>query len=816
MPRRSSAIIVIAGGYALLGGAISFSGWALDIPRLTDWGNDGISIQPNTCVLLMLAGAAVVFYSQGRRRIVQALGALVAIGGGLTLLQYFIGVDLGFNHQLLFGRTWGQYTTLTPGRMGPPASSCFTLIGLALVFAGLGGRLRLIASGCGVAVLAIAMLSLIGYLYGADRLYTLPYLTAIALQTACMLASVGVALIASIPERGLAAVLARRDAGGVLARRLLPAVVLLPIALGCVRLAGQTAGLYDTAFGLAAMVLAMIGCFFGLLIWTSGALSRTDALRRDQEATLRESEERFRSLASIITDVPWVTDASGAFIDRQPAWEAYSGQSFEEYMGFGWAAALHKEDRPRVWETWRRACETRTLYESHGRLWHAASGEYRYFTVKALPLLDEQGAVREWVGSCTDVHERKCMEMERERLLDSERAARTEVERMARAKDDFLATVSHELRSPLNVISGWAQLLQQGDRAETTLAEASRAIVAAVRTQARIIDDLLDMNRIAAGKLRLEIAEVDLASVAAAALDCVRENAQAKNIRLESKGCAEAGPMRGDGVRLQQLITNLLSNAVKFTPEGGQVELAMERVESDVVIRVSDTGPGIKREFLPRVFDTFVQADSSVARRHGGLGLGLAIVKSITELHGGCVSVESAGEGKGATFKVRLPACGVEAPTPDERLLPAMRDLDLTGVRVLVADDDPTAAELLRRFLGTPGADIKLVGSGAEVLAEARRFAPDILLCDISMPDMDGYELIRRLRGAGSLVPAVAVTAFARPEDKARALEAGYDLHLSKPVSAQELMAVVDAALLKGRNAPHVVLAARGGCPTQT
>jgi PAS domain S-box-containing protein len=387
---------------------------------------------------------------------------------------------------------------------------------------------------------------------------------------------------------------------------------------------------------------------------------------------------------------------------------------------------------------------------------------------------------------------------EREQFLASERAARSEAERLSHMKDEFLATLSHELRTPLNAIQGWTSVLLQSPRSQED-AQALQTIDRNVRAQARIIDDLLDMSRIVSGKIHLEVQPLHLHEVIETALDAVRQSAAAKKIRLHTLLDSSIGLVRGDPNRLQQVLWNLLSNAVKFTPSGGRISVVLERVNSHVEIVVEDTGAGIRAEFLPFVFDRFRQGDSSITRQHRGLGLGLSIVKNLVEMHGGSVRVKSPGENQGSTFIVVLPVSHVRAderrPGPE---LKVMRDpLDavelprLDGVRVLIVDDEPDGRAMIARILEGRGAQPTCAASATEALEYFEREHFDVLLSDIGMPDMDGYELIRRLRASAGhdRLAAVAVTAYARAEDRQRSLLAGYQMHLAKPIEARELIA---------------------------
>jgi signal transduction histidine kinase/CheY-like chemotaxis protein len=377
--------------------------------------------------------------------------------------------------------------------------------------------------------------------------------------------------------------------------------------------------------------------------------------------------------------------------------------------------------------------------------------------------------------------------------------AHEDLKRADRVKAEFLTTLSHELRTPLNAILGWVQILKEGATMDD-VAQSVPIIERNVRAQSQMIEDLLDMGRIEAGKLSLDIQPIDLPAVVDAGVEIMRPTADAKGIRLTSAFSSVSGVVMGDKNRLQQIVWNLLSNAIKFTPKHGRVHVVIKRVNSHVEICVTDTGQGIAPEFLGEVFGRFRQADSTITRRHGGLGLGLSIVKHLTELQGGKVRVESEGIGQGATFVVTLPwqpvrhgaqhaADGLRNATLDQAVVEA----NLTGIKVLVVDDEEDSVAIVKRILKRRGAEVRGAGSMEEALGEFTKFAPHVVLSDIGMPVHDGYELITRLRAlpGGRTVPAVALTALARSEDRTRALRAGYQLHVAKPVDFDELIAVV-------------------------
>jgi PAS domain S-box-containing protein len=444
------------------------------------------------------------------------------------------------------------------------------------------------------------------------------------------------------------------------------------------------------------------------------------------------------------------------------------------------------------------ACEQH-LEDAEGR-WHDVSlmasrvnapGDKRY----AILLLEDIGERKR------NEAERRLAEQQRDQLLASERVARMEAEHASEVKDLFLATLSHELRTPLNAILGWTQILRSGHRDPEAVDEALDVIERNARAQSVLISDLLDVSRIVAGKVRLETGRLSLADVVSTAVESLRPEAEAKEIRLEEQLDASVAVF-GDAARLQQVVWNLVSNAVKFTPRGGTVEVVLASHGAHARITVRDDGQGIAPEFLPHIFQRFRQGDPSLARRHGGLGLGLSIVRSLVELHGGRVRVHSAGVGQGSTFVVDLPLGEPPPPGAEEPREPVEATAPpdaLIGKRVLLVDDDHDAREFVRRMLVHHGAEVCSVASGREALATAETFAPDLLVSDIGMPEMDGYELLRCIRqNTGTLVPAVALTSYAREEDQQRTLLAGYARHLPKPVRERDLYVTLASLVAAG------------------
>ena len=410
------------------------------------------------------------------------------------------------------------------------------------------------------------------------------------------------------------------------------------------------------------------------------------------------------------------------------------------------------------------------------------------------------GTADRGVFFAVDLTERKRAEEERKALLASERDALSAAERANRLKDEFLATLSHELRTPINTVLLWIHMMERGTLDEAGVTKALASMERGIRAQVRLIDDLLDLSRITSGKLRVEVEKLDLSTAIQAAIDTVMPAANAKGVRIRRTFNGQNTSLWGDATRLQQVFWNLLANAVKFTPRGGDVEVRLQRIESRLLATVRDTGQGLDPEFAEHVFEPFRQADSSAARKQGGLGLGLTIVKHLIELHGGTVRAESDGPGCGSTFTVSLPVMAAVDDARHHGSSSALlhHQVDFTGVRILFVDDDRDTQQAVSRILLDCNAQTEAVSSADEAITRLSVVRPHVLISDIGMPGKDGYELIRQVRQSPDheRLPAVALTAFARAEDRIRALSAGYNMHVAKPVDPRELLTVV-ASLLR-------------------
>ncbi|MET0282674.1 MAG: PAS domain S-box protein [Steroidobacteraceae bacterium] len=538
--------------------------------------------------------------------------------------------------------------------------------------------------------------------------------------------------------------------------------------------------------------------------------------RRGHEEDLRRSEERFRLLVEGVSEYAiFMLDANGLIATWNSGAQRIKGYSAQEIIGQHFSVFYPLEARQSGWPEHEllEAAAKGSFIDTGWRLRKDGTTFWANVTITALR--DSSGQLLGFAKLTRDMTEAKrtkAIEEEsrqREEMLDAERNARMSAQRATRVKDEFLATLSHELRTPLSAILGWTQVLLKGGRSPEEQRRAVEVIDRNARAQVKLIDDLLDLSRIMTGKIRLDFQQTSFVSVVEAAVESATPSAEAKGIQLKAILSSGRDTISADGSRLQQVVWNLLTNAIKFTPKGGKIQVLLQRINSHVELSVSDTGIGIPASYLPHVFERFSQKDSSTTRAYGGLGLGLAISKQLVELHGGSIRVASKGEGQGSTFFVDLPVSIMQLhdspsprvhPTSDGDSADVVALPSLAGVHAFIVDDEPDARDLLRAVLEGQGATVTAFDSAEAVLTALKTAKPTVLISDIGMPDTDGYQMIRTLRAKEARegrVPALALTAFARAEDRKRSLLAGYQAHLAKPFDVAELVLLV--ADLAGR-----------------
>ena len=518
--------------------------------------------------------------------------------------------------------------------------------------------------------------------------------------------------------------------------------------------------------------------------------------RQRSKKALEQSQQELQLITEVIPQQIWTTSPQGEidYINRR--WQDYTGVTLEQIKEYGWSSIIHPQDLQEVNDTWNESIQSGNNYNLEARL-RSSDGSYRWFLMRARPLRNEAGEIIKWYGTNTSINQLKKLEVKLQQQTE-------DLTKANQLKDEFLAIVSHELRTPLNPILGWSQLLFAGKLDSETAVQGISVILRNAKLQAQLIDDLLDVSRMLRGKLNLKQDSLNLEFVIRSALATVQLAAEAKSIEIETVFEPNIGQILGDAGRLQQIVWNLVSNAIKFTPEGGQIAVQLDRVEGYARIQVKDRGIGIKAEFIPYVFERFRQAESSSTRKFGGLGLGLAIVRHLTELHGGKVAVNSAGEGKGATFSVILPL--IESPTikqlDQEQLNNSLELNPLNGIQVLIVDDEVDSLELLIFILEQQGARVTAVASADEAVKAFKKSTPNLIISDIGMPKIDGFSLITQIRALPQAknIPAIALTAYAGEAERQRSIDVGYQNHISKPVNIDELINTITLLLQPDRS----------------
>lgn len=557
----------------------------------------------------------------------------------------------------------------------------------------------------------------------------------------------------------------------------------------------------DVALHCVALPIIANGCVEGRVVIFSDLNERLQLQQKDDDLSrvqdvLQERDAELRALGDGLRDYAIYTlDTGGRVSSWHAGASAMMGYSAEEAIGVHFARFFTDEDRAAG-----RAAQEMARADRHGEFkgegqQQRKNGSTFDAAVVLTALRGPHGEKLGFLKLTQDISGRLSQHREREEMLSDAQAARAQAERASQAKGDFLATMSHELRTPLSAMLGWAHVLQRGQVDAGTLQHGLAAISRNARLQGQLIEDLLDMGRIEAGQLRLDLQRMELGVAVAAAIDAALPAATLKGVGLRTVSNPGSSSVLGDATRLQQVVANLLNNAIKFTPQGGQVSVGLTQAQGWLQLAVTDTGQGIEADFLPGMFDSFQQQDGSSTRKHGGLGLGLAIVRHLVQLHGGTVRADSPGSGQGATFTVTLPLLGAHAVGPGD-VAPLPADTAsvprLDGIRVLLVDDEADMRDVTGQLLRDAGAELCLAASAAQGWAALQTFAADVVISDIGMPGVDGYEFVRHLRtrpaAQGGQTPALAYTAYTRPEDRDRALAAGYEQHLGKPATLAVLL----------------------------
>jgi signal transduction histidine kinase/CheY-like chemotaxis protein len=771
---------ICAAAYAILGGLLSFAGWAADIPRLTDWWGTGITIKANTALGICTVGVAIAIAASSWRMLplVRTLGFLAGMLGALTLYEHVTGFALGID-TFLFDEPPGVAGTAAPGRMGPPAAASLMALGAALVSLNLGTRARLLSVALPIVVIAMATLSMIGFLYGAQEMYTIPRLTGIAVQTATMFLALGVGALALQNDREPARTLFEQTPAGILARRILAAAFIVPLALGWLRVEGQRLQLYEFAFGTALRTLVEIAILTALSWWVVHAMRMRDRQQQRLRIVLDASAVPFAVLEPIRDSSDAIVDFSWSYLNAAAA-QALR-RDLDELTGRRVSEVL-----PGMWKQpglFDRYVAVLLRSEVHDFELHpAADGLEGWYQVVASPL---DGNVAVWFA---DVTVRKRQEIE---LRDADRR-----------KDEFLAILAHELRNPLAPIRQVAALFTKPTLTEGQRQWCMEVIERQVRHMSVLLEDLLDVSRITRGTLELRRQPTELSVLVESAVETARPLIESKRHNL-SVGLPPAPVhLNVDPVRTSQVIANLLNNAAKYTDAGGLIRLTALVRDNDFVLTVTDNGIGISKQDLETVFQMFSQVQSARERAEGGLGIGLALTKGLVGLHGGTITADSAGVGTGSSFRIEIP--NARAVTSSHEATSAAASTPVLSRRILIADDNVDAGDSLAMLLRSDGHDVKVVRDGEEALRVFAAFSPDVVLLDLGMPRLSGYEVARRLRAHDSAVLLIAITGWGQSADRAKSAAAGFDHHLTKPVDSGELAKVLMPDVRRPRLASEV------------
>ena len=769
-------VALVAGAYALVGGMVCIAGWVFGISRLADWNDSGIVMKANAGLAVASAATALLLVAgnPNARGPARALGFFTAAVGGLTLLQHISGWSFGID-TLLFDEAAGALATAAPGRMGPPAATSCLLIGVALMLLTCGDRARGIAVALGLTTFGIALLSLTGYAYRAEAMYILPRLTGIAVQAASMIAALGLGVIAAAPDHEPVLTLRADSSAGVLARRLLPFVLIAPLLIGWLHLQGERMGLYDAAFGAAMRTVVETAFLAALTFWSLRAIRARESERDQLDDELRASERRLTVTLESISDGLMTLDCDWRFTYVNPEAERLLGRARTQLLGrVVWSLFPEMIGSP-IERDFRKAAAERVTLEVESA--NAFTGQH--FSNRIYPAAD--GGVAVYFH---DVTRRKLVE---NALREADRR-----------KDEFLATLAHELRNPLAPIRNSARLLLLKDPPDPQMRWGAEVIHRQVNHMSRLLDDLLDVSRISRNRLELRKEWVDLAVVIDSAIETSRPAIDARRHELTMERPVEPIYVDADPVRLAQVFSNLINNAAKFMDPGGEIRLKANRRGNAAVVSIKDRGMGLTPTMLPHIFEIFWQASSALEHPHGGLGIGLSLAQGIVELHGGHIEAHSDGLGQGSEFHVHLPVVSDPAQTLTVRSDEALAADRIR--RVLIVDDVKDNADSLAALLAALGHQVHAVYDGATAIRVANTVRPDVVLLDLGMPGIDGLEVCRHLRRQpwGKAILMVALTGWGQEGDRVRTEDAGFDHHIIKPAELKLL-----TSLLHGTSGSH-------------
>ena len=781
---RTVRAMGVSASLSLLLGTAGLGAWMAGLAQA--WAIRGaITMKTNMAFALVAASVALLLLRRpgapsSRRRLAVLLAAIVSAVGALTLSQHLFGIDLGID-QILASEPPGAPATASPNRMGPIGAVSLTLVGGGLL--ALGWRRARGAFVAGAAVCALTTVPAVGWLLGVREFYSVPTLTGIAWPTVVACLALGAALMLSHHRGGPVSLLLRNDPGGRLFRQMMPVALLAPVLVGLLTSFGEWRGALDPQGARGAPVVGLTILLSALLYLSAADLSRAAARRAQGDRQLQQSETRLRLAQSSGHVGVWELDRASGAVKCTPELAALYGLVPAELSRYEhWRQRVHPDDIERVERAIKEALGRGDRFDVEFRIRHA-SGATRWILARGQQMSDPQGGVSRVLGVNVDVTDHRL-------AVEALRQAHDQLLELDRRKDEYLAVLSHELRNPLAPITNSLYVLERAEPGSDVHHRALGIATRQVAQLSRLVGDLLDATRLSRGKVVLQRRPIDLNELVAHSVEDHRALLVEAGVSLDLCRAASPVPVHADWNRISQALGNLLHNAAKFTRRGDAVTVTVgsEPATGRAEIRVTDTGLGLSDEVLARLFEPFAQASATLDRSRGGLGLGLALVKGLVELHGGEVQASSAGEGRGSTFLIRLPLAVATAEPPR-----ATTGASLPRRRVLIVEDKADAAASLRDRLELDGHEVATTTNGAEALARAATMRPDVVLCDIGLPGLDGYGVARAMRADPSLSRTllVALTGYALSTDRARALAAGFDGHLAKPLDHEVLNGIL-------------------------
>lgn len=763
------SIAMAATLFAFAGGLLSLIGWFTETPSLVDWWDTGIRIKANTAILIIATAVSLftlIYSDRIARYIGRSLGLFVSVLGGLTLVEHITGLNFGID-TLLFDEPPGALATAAPGRMGPPASLSFVLLGMAIFFRASSPARPHISIWLAVIVLGIGTLSLVGYLYGAEAMYTIPRLTGIAVQSAIMLVALAIGLMATCTQHEPVKTLYEDSSVGLVARRILLVAFVVPVVIGWLRIQGFRAGLYDNAFGTALRSIVEIVVLVSMLWWSVQAIRHREIKQRRAEAQQESSEQRLVQTLESMPDGFITINQAGRLNYVNAAAAQIFGRRQEELIGAIWWKIFPAIRDTALFVELQRAARDRISTEVESPDFIA--GGNRHFCYRIHP--DNNHGLSVYLQDVTD-----------------RKVAQDALHEADRRKDEFIAVLAHELRNPLAPIRTSAALLNSGNVPAQILHTSAQIIERQVKHMARLLEDLLDISRISQNRLEIRREIIELKQVIESAVETSRPAIQKANHQLQIDLPSTPIFVEADAIRLAQVFSNLLNNAAQYTPGDGNIKLAIEYDADTVTVHIEDNGIGIEQASLPYVFAMFSQVTPMSSGTKSGLGIGLSLASKIVELHGGKIEVSSPGPQKGSTFGVHLPRVQQNITVVPEAS--ETNSVIAGNWRILVVDDLKDNVDSLAILLKNSGHEVAVAYGGRAAIEIAESFQPEILLLDIGMPEVDGIEVCRTIRQRpwGKQMKIVALTGWGQPNDISRTQEAGFTAHLVKPINFKYLM----------------------------